>query len=263
MGTLRVIQQRTTNSAKRKLWPIFKTKPTNIVVACMPKSGSTYISQLLMEAGRLPKVGLADWGDFGEQFLSKRLLKQKIGSQPGSVCHIHLRGTPNTQQLLTQYDLKPIIIVRNIFDIVPSIADHWHREKTIGFGSYVPQDFKEMDREALHDFIIVNCLPWYFAFLMSWHEASEKIATHWISYEDFFADQASQLKAMLDFTGIAYSDDSIQQSIEARKTKWSRLNKGVAGRGESLLLPRQKQLVREIANTWAKDHSRYALIGLD
>lgn len=263
MGTLRAIRQRTVNSAMRSLKPFFKNKPCNIIVACMPKSGSTYISRLLMEAARLPKAGLAESGDWGEQFLSKRLLKQKIGGGRGTVCHIHLRGTPGTQQLLEQFELTPIIIVRNIFDIVPSIADHWHREKPLGFGSYVPHNFVQMDRESLHDFIITNCLPWYFAFLISWHEASEQRDTYWLTYEDFFSDQARYLKEVLDYCGITFPDDAIERAIEHRQTQWSRLNKGVAGRGESLLLPRQKQAIRDIAHTWSDSHPRFSMIGID
>lgn len=159
MSTIRVIRQRAQNSVLRAIQRRLRIKKHNLILACMPKSGSTYISRLLMEATELPEADLANVSDWGEQYLSSNRLKQKVGSGPGLVCQIHLRASPSASRLIAKFNLTPIILVRNIYDVVPSIADHWQNEKAIGFGSYAMQTFAASDREVLYDFIIANWLP--------------------------------------------------------------------------------------------------------
>lgn len=230
----------------------------------MPKSGSTYLWRLLMEVTGFPDAHLFDATSFGHQDLSKYRLRRLIGLRRGSVSHIHLRATPENSRLIREYNLKPIVLTRNIFDIVPSIADHWRMENARGgvVASYVPAGIVERDQEAVFDFIIANCLPWYLGFLASWHAETERLQPVWLTYERFFQDQHSGLMRVLERCGHPVTPEQASRAIAAMSGRQTRKNKGVSGRGDTLLLPRQKDAIRQLAATWPIDPETLERVGL-
>ena len=97
-----------------------------LFVACMPKSGSTFMAHTLSELTGYRYVNLAYAYERNEQTL---YLPKLIDSYSfGSVTHLHVRATESTIDLMKMFSIRPVILVRNIFDIVVSVRDHMFQE---------------------------------------------------------------------------------------------------------------------------------------
>ena len=251
------------SATARKLRPIFNRPSCNILIACMPKSGSTYLARLLSQATGFDDLLINDMIAGGQQELSKRRLQRSVGLKPGSVSQVHLRCNSHNRELIQRFGFKPVVLTRNLFDLVPSNADHFRREGTEGVLNYVPNDWQEMDDKALHDFVIHNCLPWYLGFLYAWHDVAGELDVCWLSYEQLFEDQAQALERVMSFCGLSCSQSQIEDAIALMDGRDTRLNKGVCGRGEAMLLPEQKQAIREIARSWQGDPAVLKRVGIE
>lgn len=263
MGVIQHSVMSLANASGRRARAVLNKPTCNIVVACMPKSGSTYLTHLLSQCIGYHDALLND-NVGGQQELSRHRIRRNVGIRPGSVSHIHLRANAHNLKLIKRYGLKPIVLTRNLFDVIPSIADHFRRESVEGVLNYVPDCWAEMDDEALHDFVIYNCLPWYLGFLFSWQDAAKQVDTSWITYEQLFDDQVQSVKQILGFVGVTPPDDAaIQQAVDGMQGKQTRLNKGVRGRGEQLLLPRQQEAVRQLAKSWGGAAALLQKVGVE
>jgi len=146
------------------------------------------------------------------------------------------------------FSIKPVILVRNIFDVVVSIRDHMFNEGYEFPTFFCDEKFKNLDEKSQFDFIIEQGIPWYFNFYVSWHKAiSEKrIEGLWLIYEEVVSDWHKALRKVADFYGIDTTDekidDALQQTLIKRKKK-IRLNKGIVGRGFTFLTEEQRDKI--------------------
>ena len=231
-------------------------------VACFPKSGSTYLRNLLVNIANCTGVSFAAtephrWQN--EQDISTVRVGQC--QKMNIVVQQHVKGTENNVHVLKQYGIKPVVLVRDIFDIVLSIRDHFVRESIKNPTGYVHQGYLEMDEEEQLIFIARIHIPWYFNFLVSWEEASTRIDTFWTSYEELFADPEATVTRILDFQDFSADTNQIRLSIEAMSEVDTRRNKGVSGRGQAL--PDDcKQAILQIAECWKLDNDILGRIGL-
>ena len=104
----------------------FSKKRDHLFVACMPKSGSTFLANALSELTGYRYVNLAYAYERSEQNLYLPKLIDSFSF--GSVTHLHVRATESTIDLMKMFSIRPVILVRNIFDIVVSIRDHMFNE---------------------------------------------------------------------------------------------------------------------------------------
>ncbi|MGE0824080.1 MAG: sulfotransferase domain-containing protein [Candidatus Binatia bacterium] len=232
---------------------------TNIFVACFPKSGSTYICTLLSEVTGFPHVPVVQFYGQNEQDLFEPALQQVRGTS--SVTQQHVKGTNNNVRLLKTYNLRPVVLVRNIFDVVVSLHDHFMREDTLTPVGYVHREYQAMSREDRLWFLINLHLPWYFHFLVSWQEATTELDLMWLTYEDFFANPVTRIQQVLQFYDMTASDDEIRQGMIKLAGKNARLNVGVVGRGKELP-DCHRQAVIALARTWHLAPDRLSLIGM-
>ncbi len=236
------------------------SRSKHIFVACFPKSGSTYFTHFLAEYTGFMNRMLVYRGVHNEQFINE--FKLRMLRHINTVTQQHAKGTERNIYLLNKYSIKPVILVRNIFDVVFSIKDHYRREDTRNPMSYVHVNYQNMTEEEQLVFIVRNCIPWYFSFLLSWAEASEKIDSIWIRYEDLFADQIGTISRILDFQEIPADPQKIQKIITSISGEKTRFNKGVSGRGKNLPLSAKQALI-DIADCWKVDDELLARIGID
>ncbi len=235
-----------------------RRRPRSIFVPCFPKSGSTYLCKLLqtLTGYRVIKPVLAF--AHNEQDLFEFRLKEH---RHDAIIRLHTRATRNNLDICHRHRIKPVILVRNIFDIVPSMFDHIETEPALAMG-FVHREYFDLDRQAKIDFIIRIILPWYFNFLMSWRQAEDEIETHWLSYEQLFADQVAAVSDILTFYGLPADEAEITAAIDQTGGQWTRKNVGKAGRGEMMLNEEHKADVRRLADAWGVRPKRFDLIGL-
>lgn len=160
----------------------------HILVACFPKSGSTWLSEVLSALPGFARINLVPVYDRREQELAfERLL---VAHHLNYVAQHHCRYSLATQHCLRAFSIKPVILVRNIFDCVVSMKDHIDRGidnpvTRIGPLAYIPRAYDGWPAEARLDFVVDMCVPWYFNFFVSWQDSDAGV---WVRYEDLLAD---------------------------------------------------------------------------
>ncbi len=229
------------------------------LIACFPKSGSTYLMRLMHEITQFPRVYLGEERGANEQDFSASIL-HRVRYQDG-VCNQHVKGTTRNRQLAKAHHLRPVVLVRNIYDVVISLNDHFHNESCDCPTGYVPRGHCALPQEDQLMFVIRFHLPWFFNFLLSWYEAQDELPIYWLSYEQLFQDQKRVLDEVLNFWDISVSREAIEQGVINIQHRDTRLNKGVRGRGASLS-KELKQEITSLANSAGLDSDLMSLIGV-
>ena len=223
---------------------VFKLKRTmshpgdTIFIASVPKSGSTFLVNALAAVTGYPMTGLCYGRERQEQDLYYPRLIDAYSRD--TITRHHTRATGPNLDLLRIFKIRPVIVVRNLFDVVPSIFDHLYKRDFRFPFLYCNERFPELDERAQIDFIIDTALPWYFHFYVSWFDACARGATEalWITFEEMVADWPHALKRILTFHGIERSDVEIERALEQTRGLGAdalRLNQGKVGRGKVTL----------------------------
>jgi hypothetical protein len=238
---------------------IGRTSPGHLLVACFPKSGSTYLTKALALATGLPLRHVsAAFGHNEQDILERRL--QRLTRR--SVIQQHIKGTDNNVALLQSHGVRPVVLVRNIFDTLVSLDDHLRQEDHRAPTGYVHRQCWQMDFEDRLDYLIQVHLPWYFNFFVSWREAADRIQILWMTYERLFDDVPHALAEVLTFHGLSVGHERLTQVADTLRDADTRFNKGVCGRGDDLLSEAHKDAIRRLAAVWQLDTGALALIGL-
>ena len=205
----------------------------HLFIACVPKSASTFLKNLL--------VNLTGYRDLftvyaaGQSEHEIYLPTLREFAHLDTVTQQHCRAADANVHLMQAFGIRPVVLVRNIFDSVMSLLDFYNQGAFQT--SYFRADWLQLDEEAKIDLLIDNVIPWYFQFVASWDlaEKHNRIEVHWLSYEDLVADKPSSVLKVLEFYGLGASRRSVEQrirEIESEERK-IRFNKGVTGRGRA------------------------------
>ena len=232
----------------------------HIFIACVPKSASTFLKNLL--------VNLTGYRDLFAVYAAGQteheiyLPTLREFAHLDTVTQQHCRASDANIHLMQAFGIRPVVLVRNIFDSVMSLLDFY--DKGAFQTSYFRADWPALDEETRIDLIIQNVIPWYFQFVASWDlaEKNRRLDVHWLSYEDLIADKPSSILKVLEFYGLGAPRRGIEQrikQIESDKRK-IRFNKGVKGRGRSGLNDLQKGHIRRLTKYYPS--TNFSRIGL-
>ena len=239
----------------------FPGRGRHVFVACFPKSGSTWLTTLLTAYTGYRFAMFVHRGDENEQMINEARLRM-VGNAD-TVTQQHVKGTARNVAVMNRYGIRPVILTRNLFDVLVSMRDHFFREGPQSSTGYVHQQFFAMSEEEQYLYLARVHAPWYFNFLFSWAEASRKdIEALWISYEDLFADQVGTVSRILEFQGLPADGDRIASVMAGLDGSKTRFNKGVAGRGAGLPASAQGALL-DLARCWKAEEEALARIGID
>jgi len=221
-----------------------------LFVACMPKSGSTFVCRALQTLTGYPARELSYAYERTEQDLY--LPKVVDAARKGCVVQQHVQATGANLEIMQKFAIRPVILVRNLFDVVVSIRDYLFVEGFEKFPSlYATDALAAMPLERQHDFLITFAMPWYFDFYVSWFDATrdKRVESLWLSYDDLRSDWAAGISQILDHYGIERSESEIAETIDFLQGQPSsiRFNRGVSGRGTAALTPEQKQRLLDMA----------------
>lgn len=220
-----------------------------VLVACMPKSGSTFLSALIASTPGFRREHIVPSYRRREQELSEpELLRAYESTQTlrrafdggalkgefrpkGFVSQNHVRHTHETQVLLDKYGITPIVLVRNIFDIVVSLRDHVTNESVFTPLAYVDESMRDWQPEEMYSFLVDMAVPWYIHFYVSWQKANTGLI---VRYEDLVADPRAELKRVLTYAKLPRSEEILDSTLEKVEGVKTRKNVGKFGRGERL-----------------------------
>jgi hypothetical protein len=231
----------------------------HILVACFPKSGSTWLSEILSQLPGFSRVELVPIHDRREQELAfERLL---LYHSLNYVAQHHCRYSRATERCLDTFSIKPIILIRNIFDCVVSTKDHidggdTDPDRRIGPAAYVPHAYFQWPDTQKFDFIIDMLIPWYFNFFVGWKDFA---GGSWVSYEELLAKPFAVIKNISDGFGLGCSDVDINGALLSASQRPTRKNVAKAGRG-AMLMATHKDKIRDFARYYP-EHD-FSQIGL-
>src|SRR2546421_9555667 len=232
----------------------------HLFIACVPKSASTFLKNLL--------VNLTGYRDLftvyaaGQSEHEIYLPTLRESAHLDTVTQQHCRASDANVHLMQAFGIRPVVLVRNIFDSVMSLLGFYNQGAFQT--SYFRADWPALDEEVKIDLLIENVIPWYFQFVASWDlaEKQKRLEVHWLSYEELIADKPSSVLKVLEFYGLGASRRGVEQrirDIESEERK-IRFNKGVTGRGRSGLNDRQKEQISRLTRFYpSTDFSRIGL----
>ncbi len=219
----------------------------HLFIACVPKSASTFLKNLLLNlTGYQDMFSVYAAGQTEHELYLPTLLEN---AHVNTVTQQHCRAADANVQIMQALDIRPVVLVRNIFDSVMSLADFY--ENGAYKSTYFRTDYLTLDRDTRLDLIIDSVVPWYFQFVASWDavERERKLDLFWLTYEDLVANKAEATSRVLEFYGLGAARRAIEDRIRLTESQpgKTRFNKGVAGRGQVGLNDNQKERIRQLA----------------
>ncbi len=226
-----------------------------IIVACMPKSGSTWLAQALR--------GVTGYNDIpvSSHWAIQELDPVTLARYQcfGLVGQIHLIASSYTIGLLNHYRVKVIVLTRKLPDVIvslreffyaPEIINQLKRDGVLQSSFYmIDQKFYDLSEKEQYDYLIDFALPWYLWFAASWQKFKMELRhpSVWLSYEELMADRAGVLARTVNSLNLPRLND-IDKSIGALGN--TRLNVGVSGRGYKVLSGNQIAAIRDRATRY-------------
>lgn len=219
----------------------------HIFIACVPKSASTFLKNVLVDVTGYRELFMVYAAGQAEHEIYLPTLREM--AHANTVTQQHCRASDANIHLLQGFAIRPLVLVRNVFDSVVSLLDFYDRGAFQT--SYFRADWPALDDETKIDLLIENVIPWYFQFVASWDlaEKQKRIELQWLTYEELVADKPAAVLKVLKFYGLGAPRRGVEQrikQIESAKQK-IRFNKGVTGRGNSDLNQQQKDQIRRLA----------------
>jgi len=235
-----------------------RASSVKVLVAAMPKSGSTFFTHCLAKAlkasvtslmtaqiNEISKSGIN--GCFQELDEWALILKSLILHR-GFVAQHHIQGTVYSENLLKSYGIERFVLFRNIFDGLVSADDmimqqpgwtHWALQGTIK----IPKDFTSLDETERLRIRGYRYLPWCIDFYLSYKRLEKNGAMiNWVRYESDIAGlktgESNLAENIAHMLGL--NEGQAQSVLEAfnvdvsKKDSSMRYNKGVVGRGSKV-----------------------------
>jgi hypothetical protein len=223
----------------------------SVIFAFPPKAAGTFLRSAAIEAvdGQLMRIVHAYGGRDGTPYLPVFVL-YLAGGFPDStlVSHIHMQALPANCHLIDTLDLKPVIMLRSVPDMLLSYLDMLENEPITPdrwLNGYIPPKFADLDDEAKGDFIVDMLGPWYASYYATWFDyaaqAPGRVCA--IRYADFKRDPAEALGEALRHSGLERTREECERAIAAT---WPdrdslRFNIGETGRGATRFNARQRE----------------------
>ena len=214
-----------------------------IVVACFPKSGSTFLTRKLSALPTCLLEPLVPFGERREQELDEGIIREVLRKHEGGhvIAHQHVRLNANTADLATRYPIRFVVLVRDLMDCLVSLAEHMSDESTLLPHSFwsnrLYDDLEEANLSRIHAVTVTNA-PWFINFYLSWvlwqEEYPEIPPPFFLTYSDLFQNVESTITSLVSQFGIQAGKNDITRVLEEQT--FSRLNKGISGRGREYFL---------------------------
>lgn len=221
-------------------------RPT-LLIASMPKSGSTFLATALQNATGFRRVFL------GESFMSVQDLSEAaiIDNLPTAcVVHQHLEANQPNLCLLRRYRLPIVFQYRRLDDILVSIQDKLETDPWITPSFAAGPDFTALSAEEQMDGLLRLAGARFVQLYAGWQTAC---AQGWVegltlSYETMLEDKPAAVRTVLDHFNVTVRPDAIEQAVAETETAGTtRRNAGVVGRGRSRLSERHYRMLTDMA----------------
>lgn len=226
----------------------------HVFITGMMKSGGIHISNTLGLVLGWRRSTLCSWqqAGMGEHDINPHVAGN-ILPQGAFVFHMHTRAWSTNTDLLQNFGVKPIVLIRNVADILVAVKDNCLKDYQMDFdpkglpGVYIPGSFNQMTSEQQDVFLVQNLGPWLLSFYVSW-KRQQVVPVLWVSYEEHFRDQVPSFYRMLEWVG--HGTDFPKLAMERfANMRPHNFNVGISGRGKGLH-PRARRILEELIDGW-------------
>ncbi|MGU3363082.1 hypothetical protein ACLBWX_22490 [Methylobacterium sp. M6A4_1b] len=191
-----------------------------VLLACFPKSGSSSLSNLIAAQPNFTRAEFTPYYGRREQELERGLITNFVGKN--CVAQHHVRGSEYTQNLIGEFDMKLIVLVRRLGDAIASLNDHIVNEHEATPVGYFEEHFKQMASAERLEAVADLAAPWYVNFYVSWYRSKPECI---VRYEDVILKN-----------DLRKVESILQRKIvtEEKNVAPTRFNVGIEGRGDAI-----------------------------
>lgn len=206
-----------------------RQRPPHILVACQPKSGSTYLTHALAALPGMRCVQLTPgYGRREQELCESRLTRNRRSAY---VAQHHVRRSAVTDELTERFQLQVVVLVRNLFDAAISLRDHVRRESCAFPMAFLSEAHRALPDADLEATIVRLAIPWYVNFYMGWRDCPTATL---LRYEEFAASPGAIVRRIAEASGLHPTTPQIEFALQ--RSRGSRFNRGIVGRGSTLAL---------------------------
>lgn len=224
-------------------------RPQYVLVACQPKSASTFTTNVLSGLPGCRHVRLVPGYDRREQELSEtRIKRYRFRTPRFLVSQAHVRNSAPTRALIARYGMRVVVLVRDPLDTVASLRDHIRNEGGRFPFAYFREADANMTDAELELAIARLVMPWVLNFRLSWANQADTLT---VSYEEIVSDPPAAMTKIATFAGIDAGLNTIDALCSDAKSARSRFNVGTVGRGQDISAA-AKCAVRELATVYPR-----------
>ena len=237
----------------------------HLFVACAPKSGSTFLKNLLVDLTQFRDVFSVHAGLQNEQDLDLPQLAKF--ARENTVTQQHCRASEANIHLMQAFAIRPVVLVRDIFDTIMSLRDFY--DGGFVYSTFFDrEEYVALSQEARIDLLIAYAAPWYFQFVASWQRAERerRLPVLWLGYDELTGDTSATLERVLAFHGMRAEPEVVRRIVDARAKdlRGNRFNRGISGRGREGLQPAQRARIEALARFFpGTDFSRLGIAPSD
>jgi hypothetical protein len=161
------------------------------------------------------------------------------------VAHVHMQAFTANRNLLSAFAIKPVIMLRNIADMLASFRDMLDSDpvaRAEGLNCVVPDNFTDLSDAAKSDFMVDAIAPWYASYFASWKtfvdEAPRQVCV--LRYRHFRTNPVEPFHTALTHAGFVVSRAAASAALARAwaERESFRYNKGAEGRGRNYFSPR-------------------------
>ena len=212
-----------------------------VVLAFPPKAAGTYFRAATIHAvkGQLVRTVHALGGRDATPYLTIFVEYFAGGVTPATlVTHVHMQALTANIRFLEAFDIRPIVMVRNIPDMLASCWDVLEADPAAhenGLNCLIPENFRDMSHEAKADFLVDVLGPWYASFFATWfrYSSREPARVCLLRYREFRDRPEETLARALAHVGLPRTREDCRAALARAWNARAKLryNKGEEGRG--------------------------------
>lgn len=203
-----------------------------IFLSTFPKSGSTFLGECILGATKnWTQEPINSNNTLMQMTMDSVMLTRALG-RPNTLIRTHLSCSIKLQAYLVLYNIRPVVLIRNIFDALRSFVDHLATSYPEIVDGYPDLSFEDKKNVVLH----LLALP-LVEFFATWQMYAKTNPCLTIQYEENVDDWVYSLQKILDYSHIEYSPNAITGSVKGLTDQLSvnpgrfRYNEGIKGRG--------------------------------
>jgi hypothetical protein len=230
----------------------------SVVLAFAPKAAGTFLRSAAIVAidGQLVRTVHAQGGRDATFYLPT-FLAYYTGNFPTRplVTHVHMQALPANRHFFEALDLKPVVMMRAIPDMLASYADMLRADPQSPdnwLNIRLAPDYGALDQGAQNDFLIDMMGPWYASYFSTWLEYAALMPDRvlLLDFDEFRDDPVSTLERLLTHAGMPRPRTVCQAALDAvwEERHDFRFNQGISGRGRTRFTADQiARLERQLA----------------